>query len=217
MLESQEVIDVLDRLRLLGLKRDVEYSTRVRAREAELGEKFYGQERAEIGADAPQAIAEEVGRILYGLVIATRPNVVVEFGTSFGVSTIYLAAGLSDLGKGGLIATELISQKAEAAIANLAAAGLAQVAEIRQGDARQTLANLDGMIDLLFLDGSNDLYIAILEMLEPRLSTGAVVVADLSHGDPHHKQYRAYVSEDSSPYLSVEIPIDAGLIISTRR
>jgi predicted O-methyltransferase YrrM len=69
---------------------------------------------------------------------------------------------------------------------------------------------------MLFLDGSNDLYIEVLRMLESHLSVRAVVVADLSHGDPHHDQYRDYVGPGSA-FVSVEIPIDAGLLISTRR
>ena len=86
------MIDVLDRLRDLGSERDAEYGIRVRAREAELGGKFYGDERAGIGAHAPLAVAPEVGRILHGLVIAVRTQTIVEFGTSPGVSTIYLGA-----------------------------------------------------------------------------------------------------------------------------
>jgi predicted O-methyltransferase YrrM len=216
-LDNQQVIDVLEELRVLGSEQDPVYSTRVRAREVEVGGKFYGRERADIGADAPQAVAQKVGLILYGLVISTRPKTVVEFGTSFGVSTIYLAAGLKDLGRGHLIATELIERKAKAAVENLEAAGMAGIAEVRRGDARETLSDLNEKIDFLFLDGSNDLYVAILEMLEPRLSTEAVIVADLSYGDLHHDHYRTYVGNGARGYTSVEIPIDAGLVISTLR
>ncbi len=69
---------------------------------------------------------------------------------------------------------------------------------------------------MLFLDGSNDMYVEIMRLLEPRLSTRAVIAADLSHGDPHHVRYRDYVSDPGNGYLSVEIPIDAGLAVSTR-
>lgn len=100
---------------------------------------------------------------------------------------------------------------------NLEAAGLTARVEIRQGDALGTLEEIDWPIDLLFLDGSNDLYVAVLQMLEPRLSSHAVIAADLSHGDPHHVRYRDYLRDPKRGYLSVEIPIDAGLIVSTRR
>lgn len=107
VLETQRVSRVLERLRVLGEELDGDYSSRLYAREAELGGKLYGLERAEIGARAPQAVAPEVGRILYGLIIAARPGLVVEFGASFGSSAIYLAAALADLGAGRLITREM--------------------------------------------------------------------------------------------------------------
>lgn len=217
VLDSTEVQHVLERLRVLGQTRNPEYGARVRAREAELGTKLYGLERAQIGAEAPQAVAPEVGRILYALVIATRPMLAVEFGASFGVSTIYLAAALHDLGSGELITTELVETKAQAAAQNLVDAGLEARIEMRQGDALATLADIDRPIEMLFLDGSNDLYLNVLTMLEPRLAPHAVIAADLSQGDPHHAHYRDFVSDLDSGFLSVEIPVDAGLIVSTRR
>jgi len=211
------VRDVLERLRVLGDEHNADYGARVRAREVELGERLYGIERARIGARAPQAVAPAVGRILYGLVITARPGLVVEFGASFGTSTIYLAAALADLGSGRLITTELISAKAQAAVENLRAAGLESRVEMRVGDAVQTLQSIEGTIDMLFLDGSNDLYVEVLAMLEGQLSSDAVVTADLSQGDPHHKRYREYVTRKDSGFLSVELPVDAGLVLSVRR
>lgn len=216
-LETEQVREVLERLRELGEQQDSVYCARVRARESELGKKLYGVERAEIGARAPQAVAPEVGQILYGLMITARPELTVEFGASFGSSTIYLAAALADLGSGRLITSELIHEKAGAAVENLRAAGLSGRVEMRQGDSRETLAGIETPIDMLFLDGSNDLYVEILRMVEPQLSSRAVVAADLSHGDPHHQRYREYVTEPDGGYLSVEIPIGAGLVISTRQ
>lgn len=215
-LDAERIRATLECLRVLGEEQDAGYSSRVQAREAQLAGKLCGAERAELGAKAPQAVAPVVGRILYGLIIAARPALAVEFGASFGVSTIYLAAALDDLGAGRLITTELIGAKAQAAVENLERAGVAGRVEMRQGDARNTLGALDGQVDMLFLDGSNDLYLEVLDRLEPRLSPRAVVVADLSHGDPHHVRYREYVNDPASGYLSVEIPVDAGLVISTR-
>jgi predicted O-methyltransferase YrrM len=216
-LETAQVREVLERIRVLGEEQNAAYSARVGAREAELGEKLYGRERAEIGARAPQAVAPAVGRILYGLMIVARPSLVVEFGASFGTSTIYLAAALADLDSGRLITTELIAAKAQAAFENLQAAGLGGRVEIREGDAIETLQSIDGPIDMLFLDGSNDLYVDVLGMLEGQLSPEAVVVADLSHGDPHHRRYREYVARHDSGFFNVEIPVDAGLVVSVRR
>jgi predicted O-methyltransferase YrrM len=101
--------------------------------------------------------------------------------------------------------------------ANLDAAGLGHLVEIRQGDAQLTLGDLDEPIAFLFLDGSNDLYVPILQMLEPQLAPHAMIAADLSAGDPHHQRYREYVADPNHGYLSIEIPVDAGLVVSTKR
>ena len=188
----------------------------MRAREAELGEKLYERERAEIGAEAPLAIAPEVGVIPDTLTITERPGLIVEFGGSLGLSTRYLAAALKDLDSGELVSTELIETRAQAAAQNLADAGVASRVSIRPGDARETLANLNRLVDMLFLDGSNDLYLDILTQLEPQLGDHAVVAADLSYGDPHHDRYRDYVAAPDNGYLSVTIPIDAGLVVANR-
>ncbi len=216
-LETDLVQRVLDRLLILGEVEDAACSTQVAAREAQIGTKLYGVERAQLGAKAPQAIAPEVGRILYALIIAARPRLIVEFGASLGYSTIYLASAVQDLGFGAIITTELIQDKAQGAAENLAAAGLDHLVEIRHGDAQTTLRELPDDIDLLLLDGSNDLYLPVLSMLEPRLAPHAPVIADLSHGDPHHARYRDYVTDSESGYLTVEIPVDAGLVVATRQ
>lgn len=71
-------------------------------------------------------------------------------------------------------------------------------------------------MDLLFLDGSNDLYLSVVQLLEPQLAENAIVVADLSLGDPHHIRYREHVNDPRHGYLTVEIPIDAGVLVSSR-
>lgn len=210
-LDSERVQTVLARLQAAGEAEDEDYRQRVRAREGDLGSKFYGRERAELAAAAPIAITPEVGQVLYALTLATRPTLIVEFGTSFGCSTIYLASALRDIGAGALITTELLPEKAARASTNLANAGLGHLVEIRVGDALDSLSAIDSEIELLFLDGSNDLYLPVLELLEPHLLPGALVVADMSPGDPHHVHYRQHVQ---NRYPTVELPLDAGLVVS---
>ncbi len=213
-LSSEAVQRVLRRLRSVGEAEDPGARERVRAREAELGKNVYGSERARLSERAPLAVTAEVGQVVYALALAARPRLAVEFGGSLGVSTIYLAAALADAGEGRLITTELVAAKAAAARASLAEAGLASLVEHRVGDALFTLADLAGPVDLLFLDGSNDLYVTVLELLEARLAPGALVLADMSAGDPHHDHYRAFVAGPG--WVSVELPLDAGLVLSTR-
>jgi predicted O-methyltransferase YrrM len=142
----------------------------------------------------------------------------VEFGCSLGLSTIFLAAGLRDNndGAGSLITTELLSGKAKTARENLTEAGLDDLVELRLGDALQTLANLTEPVDLLFLDGRNDLYLPVLRLLEPRLAPDALVAADLSVEDPDLLPYLEHVRERAQGYFSINLPLDAGVELSVR-
>jgi predicted O-methyltransferase YrrM len=162
------------------------------------------------------AVAPEVGRLLYVLVRARRPARVVEFGTSLGLSAIHIAAALRDNGLGHLITTEQSASKASRAAQHLAQAGLSDLVEIRQGDAFQTLAAIDG-IDLLLLDGWKPLYLPLLRQLEPAMSRGCLVVADDVTAMPDQlAPYLAYVRDRANGYASCEIPIDDGLELSIR-
>src|SRR6202035_2923042 len=104
----------------------------------------------------------------------SRPDTVVEFGTSFGISTIYLAAAVADNGSGRVVTTELAAAKIAAARANLEEAGVGGPVTILAGDARQTLADVPGPVGLVLLDGWKDLCLPVLRLLEPRLAPGAV-------------------------------------------
>lgn len=127
--------------------------------------------------DAYIAVSRGQGRLLYALARASKAQRIVEFGASFGISAIYLGAAARDNG-GRLVTTEIEANKVDLARANLSAAGLDDVAELRAGDAMKTLARNEGAIDFLFLDGWNDLYIPLMNLLGPRLSEGALVVVD---------------------------------------
>lgn len=129
------------------------------------------------------AIGPRQGRWLYGLARATSAREIVEFGTSHGISTLYLAAAAAET-DGRVTGSEFHPAKAEKARANLRDAGLADRVDIRVGDARETLAGDREPIDLLFLDGAKDLYLPILQLLEPRLHVGSVVVADNIPAEP---------------------------------
>jgi predicted O-methyltransferase YrrM len=215
-LRDPNVAAVLARLRAQADAEDAPAKVRVQAREGELGHKIYGRERVVASGGAPLAISAEVARLLYVLAVARRPRTIVEFGASLGYSTIHLAAALRDAGAGRLITTELSAAKAGAATVNICDAGLDDVVEVRMGDALDTLADLDADVDFLFLDGSNDLYRGVLELVAPRLAPGALIVADLSSGDPELERYQAHMLDPGSGYVSVHVPLDDGVVISTR-
>ncbi|ONH58454.1 methyltransferase [Frankia sp. CcI49] len=172
---------------------------------------------AELTGDIYMPVSRETGVFLYQLVRAVRPRLVVEFGTSFGIAAVHLAAAVRDNGAGRVVSTELSPSKVAAARANLAEAGLSDVAEVWPGDALETLATLPGQVDFLLLDGWNHLYLPVLNLIEPGLSKGAVVVADdtvLFADDT--ADYLAYVRDPAHGYISSPLPIDDGLELSTR-
>lgn len=137
-------------------------------------------------------------------------------GSCRGCSTIYLASALRDLGAGSIITTELLDEQAQRAAHYLGQARLGDLVEIRVGDAIDSLAYLDRQVDILFLDGSNDIYLPVLEVVEPLLAARALVIADMSHDEPHHAQYRDHVHDAAHGYMSTEIPLEAALVISAR-
>jgi predicted O-methyltransferase YrrM len=159
-------------------------------------------------------VSAEGGRLLYALTRACRPQTVVEFGTSFGISTIHLAAAVTDNGSGRVVSTELSDRKARAAQENLEQAGLSDVVTILHGDALETLASVTGPIGLVLLDGWKDLYLPVLRLLQPGLAPGAVVVGDDS-SFPSVAGYLAYVRDPGNGFVSVEFPVEDGMEISS--
>ncbi|BEP53268.1 O-methyltransferase [Variovorax sp. V118] len=154
-------------------------------------------------------VSRETGVLLYQLARSTNARHIVEFGTSFGLSTLYMAAALRDNGGGRLIGSEFEPSKVARARAHLAEGGVADLVEIREGDALQTLAvDLPASIDLLLLDGAKALYPDVLALVESRLRPGALIVADNAD---HSPEYLAHVRSPDSGYLSVPFGGDVEL------
>jgi predicted O-methyltransferase YrrM len=175
------------------------------------------REQADAYGELYIPVSPEGGRLLYTLIRASRPATVVEFGTSFGISTIHLAAAVRDNGTGRVVSTELNAAKVARAGANLAEAGLADVVTILAGDARETLADLPGPVGFVLLDGWKNLYLPLLRQLEPRLAAGALVVADDTVSmAAQMTDYLAYVRDPAHGYLSVSFPESDGLEITCR-
>ncbi|ADG08905.1 O-methyltransferase [Caulobacter segnis] len=157
----------------------------------------------------PLAVSREAGALLYMLSRAIGAQTIVEFGTSFGVSTLHLAAAVRDNGGGRVITTEFEPSKAERALEHFVAGGVTDLIEIRLGDAMQTLASdLPETIDLVLLDGAKALYPEILAMLESRLRPGALIIADNADYAP---DYLARVRSAEAGYLSVPFGDDVEL------
>jgi len=140
-------------------------------------------------------VSRETGVLLYMLARNANARNIVEFGTSFGISTLHMAAALRDNGGGRLISSEFEPSKVARARQHLVEAGLADLVEIREGDALQTLAaGLPDAIDLLLLDGAKALYGDIL-----------------ADNADHSPDYLAQVRSPGSGYLSVPFSEDVEL------
>lgn len=160
--------------------------------------------------NAHLAVSRSTGKLLYVLARLMNARTIVEFGTSFGVSTLHLAAAVKDNGSGKVISTEVESSKVIRARENLAKAGLAQWVDVLEGDALETLPlRAPPAIDALFLDGAKPLYPRIFALLEPRLRVGGLVIADNAEGSP---EYLSKLRNDPR-YCSVRIHEDVELSI----
>jgi predicted O-methyltransferase YrrM len=174
-------------------------------------------ERAAVLREAFIPVSPDAGRFLYALVRAAQPGTVVEFGTSFGISTIYMAAAVRDRGGGVVITTELLATKAERARRYISESGLSDLVDLRVGDALQTLRGLERDVALLFLDGAKDLYVPVLKLIEPALNAGALVIGDDIDLFPDAlATYLRYVRDPVNGYVSVKVPIGDAMELSTR-
>jgi predicted O-methyltransferase YrrM len=144
------------------------------------GDKLRGRhpsvaEEVERLKDLYVPVSPKQGRFLYLVARSLRAQRIVEFGTSFGISTTYLAAAVRDNGGGVVIGSELETGKVAIARRNIDEAGLRDFVEIREGDAQETLKDPGGTVDMVLLDGFKQLYLPMLKMLAPGLRQGAVV------------------------------------------
>lgn len=159
-------------------------------------------------------VSRVTGNLLYMLARSSNARAIVEFGTSFGLSTLFLAAALRDNGGGVLIGSEFEPAKIALAREHFIQGGVSDLIEIREGDALMTLASdLPEAVDLLLLDGAKALYGDVLNLVEKHLRPGAWVVADNTNYCP---EYLAHVREPANGYLSVPFADDIELSMRLR-
>jgi predicted O-methyltransferase YrrM len=217
-LYSKKVADVLDKLFAQAEAEDPARFEQLQAESARLGRPPDESWAHGVLAEVFMPVDQAGGRFLYSLARAQGSRLIVEFGTSFGISTIHLAAAIRDNGGGRVVTTEMEPNKVARARHSLDEAGLLDCVEIRHGDALETLKTLDTTIDLLFLDGWKKLYLPLLRLLEPRLRPGSTIVGDDTQLFPDEmRPYLDYVRNPANGYVSVEIPIGDGMEFSTWR
>lgn len=168
-------------------------------------------------ADKMVALEPVKARFCYSLCRALNAKRIVECGTSFGVSTLYLAAAVRDNGGGTVIATEYEPSKATIAREHFAQAGLSQFVDLREGDLRETLKRIERPVDFLLMDIWTPLARPAIELIGPHLRKGAIVIADntdtyrIAYGD-----YFAYLNDPANGFSTMTLPFDGGLEMSVK-
>lgn len=161
-------------------------------------------------------VGRATGTLLNLLAKEAGARRILEVGSSFGYSTVWLAEAARAV-HGRVISLELKAEKTEYATAQLTRAGLADFVEFRLGDALETLAALAGPFDLVLIDLWKNLYVPVFELLYPRLAPGALVVADNmiepASARAHAQAYRhaVHVARDMT---SVLLPVGNGIELS---
>ncbi|MGY3446094.1 O-methyltransferase [Bradyrhizobium sp. USDA 4473] len=156
------------------------------------------------------SIHPEQGELIYLLCRGLRAKRVAEFATSVGMSTLYFAAAMRDNGGGTVIGSEIVPAKVAAAKRNLADAGLAAYAEVREGDARKTLRDLGGPVDFILIDGwpgekGPTLARQVIEIVAPQLRVGGYVMNDNAEAD-----FLEFVRDPRNGFVSITLPLKGG-------
>lgn len=152
-------------------------------------------------------VSDEQGRFMYNLIIEDKAKNIIEFGTSFGISTLYLAEAARKT-NGKVITTEIVAEKCHAALTNFQKAGLENYVELWQGDAVDTLKKIDFPVDFLLLDGWKDLYLPVFNILEHHFHSNTKIFVDNTNfsGVKHFlKQIKR-----SGKYIIKPIKVDKG-------
>ena len=171
----------------------------------------WAEEDSDFYDDKYISIVPDQGTFLYMQARALNAKNIIEFGTSYGISTLYLGKAAKDNG-GRVITTENLAHKAAVARQNFQQAGLADYIEVREGDALQTLKNIEGEVDFVLLDGWPDLVFKVFQLLEPHLKKGAVIAVDDVEGfAPSMQDYLDYVRHPKNGYLSTTIKPSKGM------
>lgn len=173
-------------------------------------------------SDKLVALDRDKAALCYQLCRANSARRIVEVGTSYGVSTLYLAAAVRDNirvsgGDGLVIGTEYEPLKASAARGHFEEAGLSRFIELREGDLRDTLKQIDGPVDFMLMDVWIAMARPALELVAPHLRPGAIVLCDNTRRDRgSYADYFAFLEDPANGFRTMTLPFDGGLELSVR-
>jgi predicted O-methyltransferase YrrM len=173
-------------------------------------------------SDKLVALDREKAEFCYQVCRALGATRVVEAGTSFGVSTLFLASAVrgntrSSGAEGVVIGTEFEPEKAKTARANFAEAGLSEFIDLREGDLRETLADVAGPIDFMLIDIWTPMARPALELVAPRLREGAVVICDnTTQFRDAYAGYFEFINDPTNGLRTMTMPFEGGLEFTVR-
>lgn len=162
------------------------------------------------------SVGRAAGQFLNLLARESKAQRILEIGTSYGYSTLWLAEAAQATG-GKVVSLDVAAYKQDYAAAQLERVGLRGAVEFHSGDALKVIPTLEGSFDLVLMDLWKDVYVACLKAVVPKLAPGATVIADNMlqpvQDKPHALDYRRAVR--AVPGMSsVLLPIGQGLEVS---
>ena len=190
---------------------------RRRIKEGTLSWDGFDEETHIFFRDKMVALEKDKAEYCYALCRALGAKRVVECGTSYGVSTLYLAAAVRDNGGGTVIATEYEPSKAQIARRNFDAAGLSSYIDLREGDLKDTLKTIDGPVDFVLLDIWTEAVVPAMTNIAPHLRQGAIVIADNTVSARRgYEAYFAFIADPKNHLVTMTLPFKGGLEMTLR-
>ena len=198
MIEDARILSVLD-----------DYDRRIEDERSKLAGASFND-----GRERFMAVGSETGQLLAVLARSLKSPRILELGTSFGYSTVWLAFAARAVG-GHVTTLELYEHKSAFARQMSEKAGLADLVDFRVGDALDLLKELPGPWDFVLIDHWKDLYLPSYELLRFNLAPGAILVADnmLRGGEETILDYAEAVRATEG-MDSVLLPVGSGILVS---
>jgi len=155
--------------------------------------------------------------LIHLLLQASRRKHVLEIGTSNAYSTIWIAAALRNCDDARFVSIEISPEKLALARKNLARAGFERRVELKEGNATEVVAGLQGPFDCVFFDADRVSAPAQLRLLLPKLSDDVLLLADNALSHPEEiSAYKDFV-EHLSGFVYALAPVGKGLHLAWRR
>ena len=220
-LNDPKLEELLERLHKESALQEEETNAYFELREQKIAidnEDFYDEDLKRFLSDKIVALDRDKALFCYLLCRSLRATRIVEAGTSYGVSTLYLAAAVRDnqVDNGVVIGTEHEPRKAEIARGNFKKAGLNDYIDLREGDLRQTLQDVGGPVDFMLVD-IWEVAMPALELVAPNLRPGAIVACDNTAVDAaEYKDYFSFLNNPINRFQTMTVPFEGGFELSVK-